>query len=139
MTLTSSRARGFTLIELMIAVAVVALLAAVAYPSYKSHLAKGRRADAKQALLELAQTLERFYTERGTYAGAALGSSGVYPAVSIGGYYTMAINSQNADGFTISATPRSSQTGDACAVYQYNQAGEKTVSSAATLTAAQCW
>ncbi len=130
--------RGFTLVELMIAVAVVALLGALAYPSYAAQIGKGRRADGKQALIELAQRLERFYTERGTYAGATLGSSGIYPDQSTAGYYTLSITSQTADGFTISAAPRGRQAGDACGSYRYNQLGEQTVAGTA-LTASSCW
>lgn len=132
--------RGFTLVELAIAVAVVALLASVAYPSYNAYVARSRRADAKQAMLDLAQRLERYYTERGTYAGATLGGTdGIYPDVSAGGYYKLAIGTQTADAFTISATPQGAQTGDACAAFGYNQLGEQSVSSAATLSAAKCW
>jgi type IV pilus assembly protein PilE len=132
-------ARGFTLIEVMIVVAVVALLSSLAYPTYVAHVARGRRADAKQALLELAQRMERFYTERGTYVGATLGSTGLYPTVSTGGYYTLAITTQTADGFTITAAPRGAQTGDACATFGYNQVGDQSVSSDASLPAAKCW
>lgn len=131
--------RGFTLIELMIVVAVVAILVAIAYPSYAGYLAKGRRADAKQALLDVAQRLERFYTERGTYAGAALGNSGLYPSTSKGGYYSLAIDSADANGFAISAAPTGVQTGDACGTYGYNHLGEQTLGANATQTIAQCW
>lgn len=131
--------RGFTLVELMVVVAMVAILASIGYPSYLSQVAKGRRADAKQALVELAQKLERYYTERGTYAGAALGANGVYGSTSSGSYYTLAITNQTADGFTITATPRSNQVGDACGTFSYNQLGDRMVGGGATLTAAQCW
>ena len=137
--MTPSPKRGFTLIELMIAVAVVALLAKVAYPSYLSQVSKGRRADAKQALLDLAQKMERRNTERGSYAGATLGASGLAPTTSSGGYYTLAISAQTVDSFTITATPRGAQVGDACATFSYNQLGEQLVSADATLTAAKCW
>ena len=133
------QARGFTLIELMIVVTVMALLAAVAVPSYTEHVARSRRADAKQSLLELAQKLERYYTERGTYANAALGNSGVYPSSSRAGFYTLAISAQSADGFTITATPTGAMTGDACGRYSYNQLGEQGVGNGATLSAAKCW
>lgn len=62
-----SGSRGFTLIELMIAVLVVAILAAIAYPSYQDHLRKARRAEGKTGLLKAAQVLERFYTDRQNY------------------------------------------------------------------------
>jgi type IV pilus assembly protein PilE len=125
--------------ELLIAVAVAGLLAAVAYPSYQQQVAKGRRTDAKQALLELSQKMERFYTERGTYVGAALGTSGLYPAVTAGGYYDLAITSQTLDGFTVKATPKGTQTGDDCASFTYNQVGEQGVTGGAKLSATKCW
>ena len=132
-------AAGFTLVEMMIVVAMVAILASVAYPSYLSQVAKGRRADGKQALVELAQKMERFYSERGTYLGATLGAGGLYPALSAGGYYTLAIASQTIDGFTLSATPRGVQGGDVCSTLGYNQLGDRTVGAGAGMSVAQCW
>lgn len=64
---THSREAGFTLIELMIVVAIVAILSAVAYPSYKEYIAKGRRAEMKTVLLSAQQWMERFYTENYRY------------------------------------------------------------------------
>lgn len=62
------RINGFTLIEIMIVVAIVAILAAVALPSYRDYVNRGRRADAKAVLLQACQYMERVYTERGSYA-----------------------------------------------------------------------
>ena len=131
--------RGFTLIEVMIALVVVGLLSALAYPSYQQQVAKGRRTDAKQSLLELSQRMERHYTERGTYVGAALGASGLFPSVTSGGYYDLSITAQTLDGFTVRAMPRGAQVGDACASFLYNQVGDQTVSGDATLSAVKCW
>ncbi|MDE2369682.1 MAG: type IV pilin protein [Burkholderiales bacterium] len=141
-----SRQRGFTLIELMVAVAVIGVLGAVAYPSYLGQIAKSRRSDAKSALLATAQSLERYYSERSTYAGATLGAgcpgnaaapSCVAPAASGNGFYTIAITAQSAAGFTIQATPTGTQAGDACGSYTYDQTGTKGVTGA--LAAASCW
>lgn len=69
--------RGFTLIELIIAVAIVAILTAVAMPSYFNQVSKGYRQDAMGALTIVAQTMERHYTTNGTYIGADGGSSAI--------------------------------------------------------------
>ena len=66
---------GFTLIELMITVAIVGILAAVAYPSYTSHLAKGRRADARVQLATAQQWMERFYSENFNFATDTAGNT----------------------------------------------------------------
>ncbi len=63
----SRPARGFTLIELMITVAIIGILAAIAVPSYTSYVAKGRRADARTQLLQAAQWMQRFYTANDKY------------------------------------------------------------------------
>ncbi len=65
------RACGFTLIELMIVVAVVALLAAVGYPSYRDHVAKAQRSQGQQILSEVAQRQEQYLLDRRAYATAA--------------------------------------------------------------------
>ena len=130
--------RGFTLVEVMIAVAVIGILTAVALPSYRQHVANSRRADARAAILSLAQVMERWYTERGTYVGATVGASGIYPSASPQGSYTMSISAQDATTFTISAAPAGAQTGDACGSYTYTQAGTRGVSGGSR-TVAQCW
>ena len=61
-------AAGFTLIELMIVVAVIAILGAIAYPSYQDYVRKGKRAEGRAALLRTAQLLERWYSDKSTYA-----------------------------------------------------------------------
>ncbi len=75
--MTMKKARGFTLIEFMIVVAVVAILGALAYPSYRDSVLKGRRAQARTALSELLQQQERFMTQRNCYMPFTTNSSGV--------------------------------------------------------------
>ncbi len=75
MTPDGARQRGFTLIELMITVAVIGLLAAIAYPSYTSQIAKGRRAECRSGLLQSMQQQERYYSQYNAYAPFTKGST----------------------------------------------------------------
>lgn len=65
------RGRGFTIVELLVVVAIVAILAAVATPIYSSYLVRGQRSAAKAVLLQTAQWMERFYTTKGSYPAVA--------------------------------------------------------------------
>ena len=70
---------GFTLIELMIVVAIVGLLASLAYPAYTDSLAKGKRAEARAAIMNLLQQEERYLTQTNTYETFSLGTPGSLP------------------------------------------------------------
>ena len=131
--------RGFTLVEVLVVLALLSLLSAAAVPSFQGQLAKGRRLDGQQALLALAQRLERQYTERGSYLGATLGAGGLYPAVSGAGHYALAITDLADHAYRIAARPQGAQASDPCATLVYNQLGESSVSGAARLAAGPCW
>jgi len=128
--------RGFTLMELMIVVAVVALLAAVALPSYQGSVRKARRTEAKASLSAAAQMMERYLTEKGTYATAALGSGGVYADHSENGRYALSLSGLTASTFTLSAVPQGSQADDECGTFTLTQGGVRGVSK---LSTAECW
>ena len=131
--------RGFTLVEVLIVLAVLCVLSAAALPSFQGQLARSRRADGQQALQALAQGLERQYSERGTYVGASVGAGGVYPALSAGGYYVLTIVHLSADGYSLAATPQGAQAADGCATLGYDHLGVRSVNAAATLPTAHCW
>lgn len=143
--LQHKRAGGFTLIEIMVVVALVGILATIAYPSYLEHLRKGRRAEARTALMDGAQWLERLATSRGNYLTSAEARN--FPAsltrVDSGGY-TIAISNLNADGltFTLTATrsPGSAQATDRCGDFTLTHAGQRGVINQASGVAAEdCW
>ncbi|MBK8889101.1 MAG: type IV pilin protein [Dechloromonas sp.] len=135
--------RGFTLIEVMIVVAILGVIAAIAFPSYMESVRKSRRADAKSALMAASQAMEKYFTERQTYATATLGSNAtdVYPTTSPDGYYTLSFSvASTASAYSLQAAPTAGkgQTSDKCGTFSINQLGAKGVSGG-SLNAAACW
>src|SRR5512143_2670051 len=130
--------RGFTLLELVIVVAIVAILAAIVLPSYQESVRAGRRADGTTALLDLANRMQRYYSEHNTYVGAAFNVSG-FPSSSASpqGYYTLSISVPDATHYTLTAAPTGSQSADTrCASLTLTQAN---VRNATGSDPGNCW
>ena len=123
-----SQTRGFTLIELMIAVAILGIIAAIAYPSYLDQVRKSRRSDAQSALLQAANRQERFFTTQYSYADAAAALG--MPTETENEAYTLAVDKGDADGFEITATAQGDQVNDDCRSLTINEIGEKTANGA---------
>lgn len=105
--------KGFTLIEVMIVVAIVAILGAVAFPAYQEHVEKSRRADGTGALLNSANALERCATVNGSYNHANCGNNSLINP-SVDGHYVIDFSAgPTASTFTLRATPQGAQAGDA--------------------------
>ena len=126
----TNRHGGFTLIELMIVIAIIGILAGIAYPQYSQYVQKSRRADGQLALLEEVQALERCKSTRYTYANCTLTQ-----ASSPENYYTITLTS-TANTFAITATGQHQQANDTdCKVMTINQLGERTPDPDTT----KCW
>jgi type IV pilus assembly protein PilE len=134
----SNSAAGFTLIELMIVVAVVAILAAIAVPSYNESVRKTHRAQAKADIVEYAQSAERYFTTNNSFTGFTLPSSSSPRETGATPRYALTLAS-TASTYTITATPvsGSSQASDRCGTLSINQAGVKTRSTGIPLS--DCW
>ena len=138
--------KGFTLVELMIVVAIVGILAAIAYPSYQEQVRKSRRADCAGELTLLANAMERFFTLNGTYTGASVtGANPIFPdECPIDGgtaSYDFDVNVTNLGlGYTVTAAPKGPQAGDKCGTLTLTHTGDQDVSGATGgMTKAECW
>ena len=129
---------GFTIIELLITVAIIAIIATIAVPSYLNHMDNTRRKDGQSALLGLAQAMERHYTEKNTYTSAADGDpssdvNGVAPVSTVFApeapldstqkFYDLRITAANSSTFTLRAIPKNGQAGDG--ILELNSMGVK--------------
>lgn len=142
--MSMSKMQGFTLMELMITVVIVAVLAAVAVPIYQDSIAKSRRAEAVSALMTGAQRLEAYYTANGTYLNAT--NDGLAPvfatAVPTSGnaYYSIAQDSTaaaTATTFKLVASATGAMTNDACGNLAIDQKGARSKSGSADESL--CW
>ena len=134
---TGSRlAAGFTLIELMITVAIIGILASIALPSYTSHVVKTRRAEAMAELTKAQTVIERCYGANFTYMGAC---SPTTPTTTPNGFYIITASSE-ATSYTFTATAAGPQAGDTtCATMTIDQAHQKLAFDASATAQSVCW
>lgn len=155
MTRAARRPAGFTLIEVMIVVVVIAILSAIAYPSYQDSIRKSKRADARAQLMEASQYMQRYYSQNDRFdqSNAATPVANTLPpalataprgAASGTQDYTVQFqaNTLTARDFTLEAVPRtgSLMASDKCGTLRINSVGRRTVSgNSGGMTAETCW
>lgn len=116
---------GFTLIELMITVVIVAILAAIAYPSYTRYVQRGYRSEGIALLNDATARIERYYAQNNSYdIGTDLSKIGLAAASSTG-KYSLSVTS-SATSYAFSVAPQGVQANDTCGTLTIDQAGNKT-------------
>jgi type IV pilus assembly protein PilE len=133
----SQRQWGFTLVELMIVVVIVAILASIAYPSYQRYVLRSHRAEGQALLGEAAARQERFYTQNNSFASTAAALNMTSYIANLQ-YYNFVISNVTATSYTLTATTKSSQTADSeCLSLTLDQAGTR--SNTGTGIGTTCW
>ncbi|GAD24269.1 Tfp pilus assembly protein PilE [Acidovorax sp. MR-S7] len=130
---------GFTLIELMIVVAIVGILSAIAYPSYAEYIRRGHRADARTGLLQAQQWLERAATAQGVYP-TTLPDALTWSGDTSKRYDIGFKGTATTTAFTLIATRKGAQTGDRCGDYTLTNTGTQGNDNLASgMSTTDCW
>lgn len=117
---------GFTLLEVMVAVAIVGILAALALPTYRDYIERGRRAEGRELLARVAAAQERFYTNRNQYSADITGGAGLglATALSENRYYLAEVEvAAGGQSYVLRSVPQGAQASDKCGALTVNNIG----------------
>jgi type IV pilus assembly protein PilE len=141
---------GFTLVELMITVAIAGILAAIAYPSYRNQVLRSHRAEARSALLQLQVAQEKYFLQYNRYAGASTAELTNKPtdstpglgiaATTTNGYYSITLSRPTSSTYTATATATSTQADDTdCKTLVVDNTGSQTATKSTNAASTVCW
>lgn len=140
------RPQGWTLTELLMVIAIMALLAAIAWPNYTQYVQRGYRLEAVATLLEAQHFMERYYTAFGRYSLLATpGATPVAPALptrlqtipAADTRYLVSVTQVSANSYMLSAVPTGSMANDKCGSLTLNHISDRGTTSG--LAVAECW
>jgi len=139
----SAAQNGFTLIELLMAVTILAILAAIALPNYQQYIQRGHRAQARAALLQAAQWMERVATANGVYPETTSTPLPISLSAAAGPRYVLSLKTSTQAAYTLLATPQGDQTSDPCSTLTLDHSGVRGVTTGDTAGSAaliaECW
>jgi type IV pilus assembly protein PilE len=146
--MAQARESGLTLVELLVALVVAAMLTAIALPTYRAQVLRAHRFEAMEALLSAAAAQERFHLAHGRYAAWLSGEGDGEPALAVasvtqGGRYRLELRAAGADRYRAEARPvdgRGQEADARCAVFEIESSGRRSARDAAGRdSTAECW